>query len=150
MGMSVRAIQIGWQGPGGQYRLSPINDLTATSPTPEGFLMKLRMLAAAAALTTVMFAGSAFADGRIAAALDAPVAAKTKVVAGGAVFVCEGAECVSTQAPSRALTAVACKALAKEVGRVAAFGGETKSLDADDLTRCNASAKGGSALASAK
>ena len=87
--------------------------------------MKLRMLAAAAALTTVMFAGSAFADGRIA-------------------------ECVSTQAPSRALTAVACKALAKEVGRVAAFGGETKSLDADDLTRCNASAKGGSALASAK
>jgi hypothetical protein len=46
-------------------------------------------------------------------------------------------------APSRALTAVACKALAKEVGRVAAFGGDTKSLDADDLTRCNASAKGG-------
>ena len=56
------------------------------------------------------------ADGRIAAALDQPLAAKTKVVAGGAVFVCEGAECVSTQAPSRALTAVACKALAKEVG----------------------------------
>jgi len=112
--------------------------------------MKLRSLAAVAALSVSMFAGSAFADGRIAAALDAPVAAKTKVVAGGAVFVCEGAECVSTQAPSRALTAVACKALAKEVGRVAAFGGETKSLDADDLTRCNASAKGGSSLASAK
>jgi hypothetical protein len=116
--------------------------------------MKLRSLAAVAALSVSMFAGplagSALADGRIAAALDAPVAAKTKVVAGGAVFVCEGAECVSTQAPSRALTAVACKALAKEVGRVAAFGGETKSLDADDLTRCNASAKGGSSLASAK
>ena len=112
--------------------------------------MKLHSLAAAAALTTVMFAGSAFADGRIAVALDQPLAAKTKVVAGGAVFVCEGAECVSAQAPSRALTAVACKALAKEVGRVSAFGGETKSLDADDLTRCNASAKGGSAMASAK
>lgn len=112
--------------------------------------MKLRILAAVAALTTLMSAGSALADGRIAAALDQPVAAKTKVVAGGAVFVCEGAECVSTQAPSRALTAVACKALAKEVGRVAAFGGETKSLDADDLTRCNAVAKGASALASAK
>lgn len=112
--------------------------------------MKLRTLAAVAAVSVCMFAGSAFADGRIAAALDAPVPAKTKVVAGGAVFVCEGSECVSTQAPSRALTAVACKALAKEVGRVAAFGGETKSLDADDLTRCNASAKGGSALASAK
>lgn len=103
--------------------------------------MKLRSLAAVAALSVSMFAGSALADGRIAAALDAPVAAKTKVVAGGAVFVCEGAECVSTQAPSRALTAAACKALAKEVGRVAAFGGETKSLDAEDLARCNASAK---------
>jgi hypothetical protein len=112
--------------------------------------MKLRSLAAVAALTTVMFAGSAFADGRIAVALDQPLAAKTKVVAGGAVFVCEGAECVSAQAPSRALTAVACKALAKEVGRVAAFGGDTKSLDADDLTRCNVAAKGGSAMASAK
>ncbi|ENZ81000.1 MULTISPECIES: hypothetical protein [Caulobacter] len=112
--------------------------------------MKLRSLAAVAALSTALFAGAALADGRIAAALDQPLAAKTKVVAGGAVFVCEGAECVSTQAPSRALTAVACKALAKEVGHISAFGGETKSLDADDLTRCNASAKGASAVASAK
>ena len=103
--------------------------------------MKLQSLAAAAILSTCLFAGSAFADGRIAVALESPVAAKTKVVAGGAVFVCDGAECVSTAAPSRALTAVACKALAKEVGRVSAFGGETKSLDADDLTRCNVAAK---------
>ena len=87
--------------------------------------MKLRTLAAVAAVSVSMFAGAAFADGRIAAALDAPVPAKTKVVAGGAVFVCEGSECVS------------------------AFGGETRSLDAEDLTRCNASAKG-AALASAK
>ncbi len=106
--------------------------------------MKLQSLAAAAALTVSLFtAGSALADGRIAVALENPVAAKTKVVAGGAVFVCDGAECVSTAAPSRALTAVACKALAKEVGPVAAFGGDTKTLDADDLTRCNASAKAG-------
>ncbi|MBO9710972.1 MAG: hypothetical protein J7521_22440 [Caulobacter sp.] len=103
--------------------------------------MKLRSLAAVAALSVSMFAGAAFADGRIAAALESPVAAKTKVVAGGAVFVCDGSECVASTAPSRALTTVACKTLAKEVGRVAAFGGETKSLDADDITRCNASAK---------
>ncbi|MBC7667078.1 CC_3452 family protein [Caulobacter sp. DWR2-3-1b2] len=109
--------------------------------------MKLRTLAACAALSVSMFAGAALADGRIAVALENPLAAKTKVVAGGAVFVCEGAECVSTAAPSRALTAGSCKVLAKEVGRVAAFGGETKSLDADDLTRCNVAAKGGSALA---
>jgi hypothetical protein len=109
--------------------------------------MKLRTLAACAALSVSMFAGAALADGRVAAALENPVAAKTKIVAGGAVFVCEGAECVSTAAPSRAMTSAACKALAKEVGRVSAFGGETKSLDADDLTRCNGAAKGGSAMA---
>ncbi len=60
--------------------------------------MKLQSLAAVAALTTCLFAGSAFADGRIAVALESPVAAKTKIVAGGAVFVCDGAECVSTAA----------------------------------------------------
>jgi hypothetical protein len=130
-------------GRGAQYSFSPIIDHSNSLNTLEGFPMKLQSLAAVAALTTCLFAGSAFADGRIAVALENPVAAKTKVVAGGAVFVCDGAECVSTAAPSRALTAVACKALAKEVGRVAAFGGETKSLDADDLTRCNVSAKAG-------
>jgi len=126
-----------------QYSFSPIIDHSNSLNTLEGFPMKLQSLAAVAALTTCLFAGSAFADGRIAVALENPVAAKTKVVAGGAVFICDGAECVSAAAPSRALTAVACKALAKEVGPVAAFGGETKSLDADDLTRCNASAKAG-------
>jgi hypothetical protein len=130
-------------GRGAQYSFSPIIDHSNSLNTLEGFPMKLQSLAAVAALTTCLFAGSAFADGRIAVALENPVAAKTKVVAGGAVFICDGAECVSAAAPSRALTAVACKALAKEVGPVAAFGGETKSLDADDLTRCNASAKAG-------
>jgi hypothetical protein len=128
----------GWSD---QYSFSPIIDHSNSLYTLEGSPMKLQSLAAVAALATCLFAGSAFADGRIAVALENPLAAKTKVVAGGAVFVCEGAECVSTAAPSRALTAVSCKALAKEVGRVAAFGGDTKSLDADDLTRCNASAK---------
>jgi hypothetical protein len=109
--------------------------------------MKLRTLAACAALSVSMFAGAALADGRIAATLENPVAAKTKIVAGGAVFVCEGAECVSVAAPSRALTSAACKTIAKEVGRVSAFGGDTKSLDADGLTRCNLAAKGGATIA---
>ena len=135
-------------GQDAQYSFSPIIDHSNSLNTLEGFPMKLQSLAAVAALTTCLFAGSAFADGRIAVALENPVAAKTKVVAGGAVFICDGAECVSAAAPSRALTAVACKALAKEVGPVAAFGGDTKSLDADDLTRCNASAKAGVQTAS--
>jgi hypothetical protein len=109
--------------------------------------MKLRTLAACAALSASLFGGAALADGRVAAALETPVAAKTKIIAGGAVFVCEGAECVSTAAPSRAMSSGACKALAKEVGRVSAFGGETKSLDAEGLGRCNLAAKGGADLA---
>jgi hypothetical protein len=112
--------------------------------------MKLQSLAAVAALSVSLFAGAALADGRVAAALEAPVAAKTKIVAGGAVFVCDGAECVATSAPSRAVTAASCKALAKEVGRVAAFGGESRSLDADDLGRCNAVAKGGATMTASK
>jgi hypothetical protein len=129
-------------GRNGQYSFSPIID-HSNSPNAGGLSHEAPIPGGCRRPDHLLFAGSAFADGRIAVALENPVAAKTKVVAGGAVFVCEGAECVSTAAPSRALTAVACKALAKEVGRVAAFGGDTKSLDADDLTRCNASAKAG-------
>lgn len=108
--------------------------------------MKLRSIAAVAALSVSLsglMAGAAFAaDGPVTAKLNAPIAAKTKVVAGGAVFACEGDSCVATAAPSRALTTASCKALVKEVGSVASFGGDVKSLGAEDLDRCNASAKG--------
>ena len=56
--------------------------------------MNLRMLTAAAVLS-LSFAGVAYADGKVTASLKAPVAAKIKVVAGGAVFVCEGNTCVA-------------------------------------------------------
>ena len=98
--------------------------------------MKLRTLAAAAILSA-SFAAPALAAGAISVALQAPVAAKTKIVAGGAVFSCVGATCVATNAPSRALTAATCKAIVKEVGAVTAFSGGRKALDADDLARCN-------------
>ena len=97
--------------------------------------MKLRTLAAAAILSA-SFAAPAFA-GNISVALQAPVAAKTKVVAGGAVFSCVEATCVAANAPTRALTAATCKAVVKEVGAVTAFAGDRKSLEADDLARCN-------------
>ena len=98
--------------------------------------MKLRTLAAAAILSA-SFAAPAFAAGNISVALQAPVAAKTKVVAGGAVFSCVEATCVAANAPSRALTAATCKAIVKEVGAVTAFSGDRKALAADDLARCN-------------
>lgn len=94
--------------------------------------MKLQVLAAAAALS-LAFAGSSFAaDGKIVVSLKTPVAAKTKVVAGGAVWNCEGSTCVAAAAPSRTDTAKGCKALSKEVGEVVAFG----SLGSDDLAKC--------------
>ena len=98
--------------------------------------MKLRTLAVAAILSA-FFAAPAFAAGNISVALQAPVAAKTKIVAGGAVFSCVEATCVATNAPSRALTAATCKAIVKEVGAVTAFAGDRKSLAAEDLARCN-------------
>jgi len=60
--------------------------------------MNLRMLTVAAVLS-LSFAGAAYADGKVTASLKAPVAAKTKVVAGGAVFVCEGDTCVRRLGP---------------------------------------------------
>lgn len=96
--------------------------------------MKFQVLAAAAALS-LAFAGTSFAaDGKIVVSLKTPVAAKTKVVAGGAVFNCEGTICVAAAAPSRTDTTKGCKALSKEVGEVVAFG----SLGNDDLAKCGA------------
>ena len=85
--------------------------------------------------------------GTINVSLSTPVAAKTKIVAGGAVFTCAYANCIAQNAPSRALTAATCKAVVKEVGPVAAFGTERKTLAADDLARCNGEA--GAALQAA-
>ena len=96
--------------------------------------MKFQVLAAAAALS-LAFAGTSFAaDGKIVVSLKTPVAAKTKVVAGGAVWNCEGATCVAAAAPSRTDTTKGCKALSKEVGEVVSFG----SLGSDDLAKCGA------------
>lgn len=98
--------------------------------------MKLRILAAATALS-LAFAGAAYADGKIVVTLKQPVAAKTKIVAGGAVFSCEGTTCVASAAPSRTDTAKGCKALSKEVGEIATFG----TLSSEDLAKCGPAAR---------
>lgn len=101
--------------------------------------MKLRTLAAAcAAIATVTFAGSALADDPITAKLQAPVAAKTKLIAGGAVFICEGDTCLAAAPSSRTYASATCKELAKNVGAIASFGGARKQLDGDKLGACNA------------
>ncbi|MDO9338274.1 MAG: hypothetical protein Q7T61_17925 [Caulobacter sp.] len=108
--------------------------------------MKFQVLAAAAALS-LAFVGSSFAaDGKIVVSLKTPVAAKTKVVAGGAVFHCDGATCIAATAPSRTDTAKGCKALSKEVGEVLAFG----SLGSEELAKCGTVSATSRAVASNK
>ena len=102
--------------------------------------MKLQILAAAcAAVVTASFATAALADEAITAKLQAPVAAKTKFIAGGAIFNCEGDTCLASAATSETFSTSTCKTIAGKVGTVAAFTG-TRSMDDARLGACNASA----------
>jgi hypothetical protein len=101
--------------------------------------MKSIVLAALAG-ASLSLASTAFASDRIVAQLETPVAEKAKIVAGGSVWTCEGAVCSAAQQTSRATSVRACQSLAKEVGRLSAFGGERRQYEADQLTRCNTAA----------
>lgn len=103
--------------------------------------MKLQFLAAAAAaIITTSTAGAALAGDMVTAKLQQPVATKTKLIAGGAVFLCDGDSCLAQSPTSRTYAASACKDLAKVVGPVASYGGEKKQLDEDKIGQCNAAA----------
>lgn len=102
--------------------------------------MNLRMLTAVAVLS-LSFAGTAFADGKVSASLATPVAAKTKVVAAGALFVCEGSTCVASSAQGRTVTVSGCKELVRAVGAVTAFSNAKRAIEGDALASCNAAAK---------
>ena len=100
--------------------------------------MKLQILAACAALVSLS-AGSAFAADPVTAKLQSPIAEKTKFIAGGAMFVCEGDACVATVPTSQTFSAGACKAVANKVGPLTSFTAR-KSFEADRLADCNATA----------
>ena len=102
--------------------------------------MKLRTFAAAcAALSTLTVAGAALAAEPVTAKLQAPVAEKTKFIAGGAMFNCEGDTCVALAPTSQTFATSTCKTIADKVGVVAAFEGR-KTLAEDKLADCNAKA----------
>ncbi|ODT86459.1 hypothetical protein [Phenylobacterium sp. SCN 70-31] len=111
--------------------------------------MKLQILAACAALATLT-AGQAFAADAITAKLSAPVAEKTKFIAGGAMFNCEGDTCIAAAPTSQTFATATCKTVADKVGVVASFEGR-KALAEDKLAACNAKAiakaNGGATLA---
>jgi hypothetical protein len=97
------------------------------------------ILTTACALFTLAMAGSALAEGSVKATLESPVAGHAKLIAAHAVFTCEGTTCVANAAPDDANDAYACKDLAKQVGRIAAYQ-EFKPLDDKALAKCNTAA----------
>ncbi|WP_293678403.1 hypothetical protein [uncultured Phenylobacterium sp.] len=100
--------------------------------------MKLQILAACAALASLS-AGSALAGDPITAKLQAPVAAKVKLIAGGAMFTCQDDTCVAPAPTSSTFAMSTCRTIADKVGPVAAFTG-LKTLSEDKLATCNAKA----------
>jgi hypothetical protein len=100
--------------------------------------MKFNLATACAALSlSVSFGGAALADGRVTATLEAPQS-HAKFIAAHAVWNCDGASCVAGEAPDDSAGLSGCKELAKKVGRLSAYAGETKALDEKSLAKCNA------------
>lgn len=97
--------------------------------------MKLQVLAACAALVTLA-AGPALAADVVTAKLAAPVAEKTKFIAGGAIFNCEGDACVAQAPTSQTFAIATCRAVADKVGVVSSFTGR-RALDEAKLADCN-------------
>jgi hypothetical protein len=100
--------------------------------------MKLQVLAACAALATLT-AAPAFAADTITAKLQQPVAEKTKFIAGGAMFICEGDACVAAAPTSQTYATTTCKTIAGKVGAIASFGGR-KQMDEARIADCNTKA----------
>jgi hypothetical protein len=99
--------------------------------------IQISTLIAALALSTSAFAAS----GPVIVKLSAPLAAPTKVVAGGAIFSCAGDTCVATNPSSGTADFNTCKIVVHSVGPATSFGVAGAALAADRLAACNESAK---------
>ncbi|HEY3950786.1 CC_3452 family protein [Phenylobacterium sp.] len=114
--------------------------------------MKLLTLAAAcAALVTLSAAPAAFAGESVVAKLAQPVTQATKVIAGEAVFNCEGDACVANAPTSQTFSSSTCKVIAAKFGPVTAYTG-SKPMDDTRLAACNsvAVARAGGGVQTAK
>lgn len=100
--------------------------------------MKLHLATACAALALSM-AGSAFADGRVTAGLEAAQTTPAKFIAAHAVWNCAGTSCVAQLAPDNAGTLDGCRDVASHVGRLSSYG-QFKPLDSKTLAKCNTAA----------
>ena len=97
-------------------------------------------IALATAFAALTLAGSAFADTRVVATLDAAQPARAALIAAHASWNCAGTTCVTQTAPDETLSVDGCKDVAKQFGHIVSYAGDMKSLDAKALERCNKSA----------
>ena len=94
-----------------------------------------------AALLSAGFAGVAYArDPVFSVKLEAPVAARTQVIAVNTLWTCDGDTCLAR--PSHAATVRSCRQFVHHAGnvRVTAYGPEGNELTADEIARCNGDA----------
>lgn len=98
--------------------------------------MKLMTLAAACAAVATLSAAPAFAADAVVAKLAQPVAQPAKIIAGEAVFNCDGDTCVATAPTSLTFSSTACKAVAAKFGVIVSYTG-AKAMDDARLSACN-------------
>lgn len=103
------------------------------SPLPHSFTLAGAALIGGLALasTTATAAGGAYYRAELA-----NPAPEARFVAREVVWACKDASCIAGQGTSRPL--IMCSALAKKAGPVTSFTAGGKTLEADELTRCNA------------
>ena len=95
---------------------------------------------AIASAFALALAAPALASTAFTASLETPTSERMEFIANKAVWVCEGETCVA-ELNRRKPTVRSCRAVAKEVGRLASFISERGELEAADLEKCNESAK---------
>ena len=100
------------------------------------FARHLKAAAAAMALCAGLIGAADARDATVySATLGTPVERLERVIAGSAVWRCEGASCV-TASETRFSTRV-CRELGRRVGYITAFGAAENMLSAEDLATCN-------------
>lgn len=99
--------------------------------------MKIQLTAFSAAVALAALASTAMAAEPVTAKLTTALTAPKKVVAGGAVFVCEGDTCVAPNPTSGSADPGACRELVRAAGAVSTFGTAAKPFSAERLARCN-------------
>jgi hypothetical protein len=99
------------------------------------FAKPLMSLAIASLIALPAFAGTQFT-----AQLATPKAERERVVAASAVWICEGETCTAELKSSK-ISLKACKGVAAEIGALTSFASANAEMDADDLAKCNQSAR---------